>query len=169
MSSQPRQQQAHPQPPRQDTPEEAAARRRRWLRIAVFTAAGLVLAWNAWAYLWPELYPRLFPVTLPDEVSIESVVAEFNDDPAAAKKYENKRIVVVGKLVIDEPKDGKPARIYYQLAGQDGAQIPVDFYDIDDAGTVDPGDQVSLSGVMRRKPSGEIWLVGAGQMPTPAQ
>jgi hypothetical protein len=145
--------------------EGRVARRVWWFRVILFTAAGLVLAWNAWTYLWPLLYPHLFRVTLPDEVPIEAVVAEFNADPeAAAKKYDNKRIVVVGKLVVEPATSDKPGRIYFQLPG--GVQVPVDFFDPDDAGSVDPGDQVSLSGLMQRKAAGQVWLVGAGQMPT---
>jgi hypothetical protein len=153
-----------------ETREEAALRWRRYGRYALLAAGGLALIYLAWAYLWPMIHPRMLPVELPPEVSIEEVVADYRDDGTAAdKKYGGKRIVVVGRLVVEPPKGGKPALIFYQLPGEneEEARVPVEFFDIDDATTVDPGDQVSLSGVIKPGAAGKLRLVGAGKMPTP--
>jgi hypothetical protein len=143
---------------KKQTPEEAARRWRRWRNIAVFSALALVLGYYVWVYLVPMLTLRMFPVKLPDEVPLEEVVAEFNDDSdEATKKYNNKRIVVVGKLIKEiATKDGPPeargGRIYYELAETEGeeARVPCEFFDQDDAETVTAGDSVKLSGVLKR-------------------
>ncbi len=167
MSTQPKKAPAPYKPP--PTREEVAQRWRFWSKIALFTTFGLVMVWLAWAYLWPVLYPRVFPVKLPDEALLEDVVAEFNDDPdAAAKKYINRRIVVEGKLVVEEPTPGKAggSRVYFQVtdANGDDLEVPVEFFDIDDSGGVEPGDQVALSGVLKRDGPGKFRLTGAGRM-----
>jgi len=43
--------------------------------------------------------------------------------------------------------------------------VPVEFFDIDDAGSVDPGDQVALSGLIKREGAGKFRFVNAGLMP----
>jgi len=159
---------------REDTREGMAARRRKWRNLVIFSLAGLVLAYDAWLYLWPILYPRLFPVRLPVEVPIEEVIGEFNDDAtAAAAKYANKRIVVVGKLVVEQAKPGKAGggRIFFMVSDGNGEdlEVPVEFFDIDDAGSCDPGDQVALSGLIKHEGPGKFRFVSAGDMPAPPQ
>jgi hypothetical protein len=157
---------------REETLEGMAARRRKWRNLVVFSLAGLVLACDAWIYVWPMLYPRLFPVRLPDEVPIEQVIGEFNDDATAgAARYANKRIVVVGQLVVEEAKPGQAgsSRIFFKVSDGHGEdlEVPVEFFDIDDAGSVDPGDQVALSGLIKREGPSKFRFIGAGQMPVP--
>jgi len=169
MSSQQRQQ-APAQRKRPLTPEEVAHRWRLGAKIALFTAAGLIVLYLSWTYLVPLLQPRLFPARLPDEIPIEDIVAEFKDDAdAAARKYDNKRIVVEGKLVVEPAKPGKAGgrRIYFQVSDGNGddLEVPVEFFDIDDAGSVDPGDQVALSGLIKREGAGKFRFVNAGLMP----
>ena len=169
MSSQQKQSSRPPQKP-ELTPEERAARWVFWRRVVIFSAAGLAIIYLSWAYVWPWLHPRAAPVTLPDEVAIEEVAAEFDADSAAAsKKYANKRIVVVGNLVVTAPTKEKRSAIFFQLPGdkEDEARVPVEFFDIDDAGSVDPGDHVSVSGVMKYEGPGKLRVVGAGRMPSP--
>ena len=139
---------------KQETPEEAAHRWRWWRNVSILTAAGLVLGYYAWVYLVPMFMQSAFPFRLPDEVAIEEVVAEIRDDPEAAKKYANKRIIVVGKIIVEHEKKGKTdkiAHVYYQLANEEGeeGQIPVVFADVDDALNVTSGDTVRCSGVLK--------------------
>ncbi len=149
-------------------PITALAKRRN---IAIFSLAALVLAYDAWLYVWPALYPRLFPARLPDEVPIEQVIGEFNDDPAAAaKKYADKRIVVVGQLVVEKVNTGHAGggRIYFKVPDGDGdnLEVPVEFFDIDDAGSCDSGDQIAVSGLIKREGPGKFRFVSAGEMPS---
>jgi hypothetical protein len=142
-----------------ETPEEAALRWRRWRWYGVIITFTVLIIYYSWAYLIPWIWRELFPVTLPDPVFIEEVVAEFEADPQAAeKKYENKRIVVTGKLFTVS------GRVYFQLSEGEQQEVECDYFDIDDVeglGTKN-GEEVTLTGVMRRSPTGAIRLVGAG-------
>ena len=154
---------------RRENPAEAAQRLRRWGKYGVFTALALVAAYYSWVYLWPLIFPQVFPPEPMEQLTIEEVVAEFKDDPQAAeKKHTNKRIVVEGNLRIETPKKGAPntgGRIYFELPGEKGETVKVfcEFYDIDDAGSIDPGDGVRVSGLIQRAGPKDIKIVGASR------
>jgi hypothetical protein len=156
---------------KQETPEEAAQRWRRWGKYALFTTAALVILYSSWVYLWPLIYPRVFVPKPFEELTIEEVAADFNDDGRAAEeKYRNKRVVVVGKLVVEPVKKGAPAaaragRIYFELAGAKGddARVYCEFFDLDDAESIDPGEEVRISGVIERAGPKGIKVAGASR------
>jgi hypothetical protein len=146
------------------TPEEAAARWRFWRNTAIFAVAALVVGYTAWSYLSPWIFGMMFPVKLPDTVTIEDVVAEFNDDAeAAARKYTGKRIVVEGNLLLGQ--EGKTKGIlYYSIPGDkegEETQVVCEFFDTDDAQGVDPGEHVCLAGLIKKVGPREFRLEGA--------
>ena len=105
---------------------------------------------------------------------MKAFLSEFDANPAAAaKKYDNKRIVVAGKMVVEPAKPGTAGggRIFLQVTDAQGEnlEVPVEFFDIDDAGSVESEDRVSLSGLIKYEGPGKFRLVGAGEMPVPVR
>jgi len=153
---------------RRENPAEAAQHWRRWAKYGVFTALALVAVYSSWVYLWPLIFPQVFPPEPMEQLTIDEVVAEFRDTPQAAeKKYTNKRITVEGNLRVEAAKKGtaNTGRIYFELPGEKGENVKVycEFFDIDDAGSIDPGDGVRISGLIQRAGPRDIKIVGAAR------
>jgi len=132
-----------------------------WAKCALFSAAGLIAVYYSWVYLWPLLFP--YKPEAMEELTIEEVAAEFRDDPEeAAKKYEKNRVIVEGRFVKIKDKLGGEFP-YFQLRDTKGDEglVRCEFFDIDEAGTTDPGEGVRLSGVIQRDGPRKIKIVGA--------
>ncbi|MBY0232005.1 MAG: hypothetical protein K2W96_22200, partial [Gemmataceae bacterium] len=142
------------------TPEESAALWKARRNHAILAVGALVAASYAWSFVSPMLHRYFNPIRPPSEMAVDDLVAEFKQDSAAAeKKYANLRVILAGKVVVQQKGKDQLPSVHLESGGQ---RIECENVSNDDVGRFAEGEAKKVSGIPSKAAGGGIKLRFAG-------